>query len=199
MSVPVSVPVRAFNLVQQLGGLLDRLPRTRYDRKDGVLSQLVGMALMIIRVYRGLSQADLATALTRLLGVSPDRCFTGISTVKASEKGDQKQSGDTTRLLHREPGVSTAKSQSSVDQSYVSKVEAGTKVISWERLELFCQALETTPFDVFRLAEFLAQQDGREDREVLADLLKATSGARHGRRHGKDRHRRNGKRPVFSS
>jgi transcriptional regulator with XRE-family HTH domain len=59
----------------------------------------------------------------------------------------------------------------SVTQGYVSKVEKGRTRVSWERLSLFCSYLKCLPSQMIELAEFLAEQKLRPEREVIADLL----------------------------
>jgi transcriptional regulator with XRE-family HTH domain len=61
-----------------------------------------------------------------------------------------------------------------VTQGYISKVEKGHTRISWERMGLLCELLECRPSRLVALSEFLAEQELRPDREVIADLLAVT-------------------------
>lgn len=68
----------------------------------------------------------------------------------------------------------TAGAGENVTQGYVSKVEKGRTRVSWERLALFCTHLRCKPSQVIDLAEFLAEEELRPDRDVVADLLRDT-------------------------
>jgi hypothetical protein len=61
-----------------------------------------------------------------------------------------------------------------VTQGYISKVETGRTRVSSDRLPLFCRLLKCLPHQVWQLAQFLATENLRPERDIIADLLKET-------------------------
>lgn len=61
--------------------------------------------------------------------------------------------------------------QQEVRQSYVSKIEKGYSSPSLERLGIICIALGCPPDHVMKIARFLAENEGRHDEALLAEIL----------------------------
>jgi transcriptional regulator with XRE-family HTH domain len=113
---------------------VERIPRLEYD-PEGVLSEFIGHALMVVRLHRGTTQIDLASQMSRAL-------------------------------------------KTTVTQGYISKVEKGRDRVSWSRLAIFCKCLECLPGHLIALAEFLADQSLRPERDIVAELLRRTPNRR---------------------
>ena len=62
-----------------------------------------------------------------------------------------------------------------VRQSYVSKVETGEVVVTWEKLGAICAILQTSPAGVVQIAESLMVNEDRDKEDVLTDILAVIS------------------------